>query len=164
MTFFLIMSAALIAEISLGGFLGFMNGSFHLYAFTFIAVAFLIQAKRINNLSLVAGIMADLFLNSHDFFGFFLILYFILGQFIAWSRSIFFKTGDFIALSARFFSAVLVYAICLFGLFGLEKFVSAENGIKLFFNARFLTGEILGFIFAAITFVFILRIFRVKNA
>lgn len=120
---FIALFTALMLEISLGGFLSMTrNGTIHLYAATFIFAAFSVKKNAVTRLSFLTGLMADVFLNSLNFFGFFLILYIVLGYFISWLRMIFLKKDNGIAILLRPVLAITLYWIFYTGFVGIKAY------------------------------------------
>lgn len=161
----IIIFAALILEITIGGFLGVMKGTFPIYAVTFIITAFIVKKENITRLSFASGLIADIFLSSLNFFGFFLILYFILGYFIVWLRTIFLKTNSRAVILFRFIPAIILYQILYMSFGGIKSYFSDKTtGINGFFSTNFFIGEILGVLSSTIIFMVIWLILKNKNA
>lgn len=161
---FIAIFTALILEISLGGFLGILKGGFHIYAATFIAAAFFMPKERVANFSFAAGLIADIFLNSLGFFGFFLVLYVLLGFLIAWLRKIFLKTSNSAAIIFRFLPAIIFYWIFYIGLGIIKAYFEKTPSITVFFNTKFLIGEIIGIIIVIFIFMIIWLSFKPEKS
>lgn len=161
---FIAIFTALIMEISLGGFLGILMGSFHIYAATFIAAAFFIPKERVANFSFVAGLIADIFLNSLGFFGFFLVLYVFLGFFISWLRKIFLKTSNNAAIIFRFLPAIIFYWVFYAGLGIVKSYFEKGPPTNIFLKINFLAGEIIGIVAATIIFMIVWLSFKPENS
>lgn len=157
---FIAILAALILEISLGGFLNIMKGGFHVYAAIFIIATFFINRERLLIFSFIAGLMADIFLNSINFFGFFFLLYVSLGLFITWLRKIFLKTNSRVTIIFRFLPAIIFYWIFYILLGVIKAYFEKTPPIIAFFDIKFLIGEIMGIIIVVFIFMIIWLSFK----
>src|SRR3989338_3561443 len=164
MTPLFILLIALLLEISLGGFLGIMQGAFHIYATTFIITAFLTRRERVLPFSFAFGLAADVFLSGINFFGFFLIIYLVLGYFIKWLNTIFLKTTGNFAFLFRFAPAAVLYLILYSGLGGIKYyFLNSAYAANQFFSMNFFIGELIGVLITAMIFTTSMMIIKDKN-